>query len=222
MKDKILGILSDELPLIDPDDCKDTVNRIDKLIKESQLDNDFVNIPTMNNYKIIEKQKEIMNFYAKIINDNAGYLHIHGINSSEEEIKKGIKLRSELTSLESQLQQEQEEQGKSIDILESKSFRLSEIDDLEDRYNYKVVKLDDAIKVIEEYTSSTNQPTEEEISAKLDSAKIPTSRERETAYDLIKWAVSKSQHKETLPTDQYGHPLTYANNKVDLPDQKQK
>ena len=43
--------------------------------------------------ELIKTLEEYIEFLAKDISDNAGYLYVHGIQASDEKIKKGEELR---------------------------------------------------------------------------------------------------------------------------------
>jgi hypothetical protein len=52
--------------------------------------------------RALEKAEEIIAFYGEIIDGHAVFLHVHGINESDENIEKGKRLRSELASLKAE------------------------------------------------------------------------------------------------------------------------
>ena len=53
--------------------------------------------------ELVDKVVEISTFYVQILNDNAVFLHLHGINASKEDIEKGKRLRDEFNELRSEV-----------------------------------------------------------------------------------------------------------------------
>ncbi len=56
--------------------------------------------------ELIEAQKKYIEFLGNDIRKNATFLHVHGLTTSEEDIKKGKELRQKIKILESQLEQD--------------------------------------------------------------------------------------------------------------------
>jgi len=52
---------------------------------------------------IIDKQDELLNLYSKCLSSHAVYLAVHGMGDSKEDIKLGLKLRTELAALKDKL-----------------------------------------------------------------------------------------------------------------------
>ena len=58
----------------------------------------------MENKELIETYEEYIALLGKALNDNIAFLHIHGINASSEDIKKGEELRAKIKELKSQVE----------------------------------------------------------------------------------------------------------------------
>ena len=56
--------------------------------------------------QIIRKQDELITFYGKNISDNALFLQLHNMGSSDEDCKKGFDIRKELSNLKKQLEED--------------------------------------------------------------------------------------------------------------------
>jgi len=54
----------------------------------------------MNKDKLIELQKEYIEFLGKYIRDTSAYLHVHGQCCSKEIADEGIRLRAEILKAE--------------------------------------------------------------------------------------------------------------------------
>ena len=70
--------------------------------------------------ELIRKLKESIDFYSKIIGDNAVFLSIHGITASEKDIAKGKRIKEEIAALEKQIEQE----GKTDEDSDKELFHL--------------------------------------------------------------------------------------------------
>jgi hypothetical protein len=65
--------------------------------------------------ELLQKSNEISTFYGKVIDSNAMFLHAHGIKASDEEVKRGHRLRDEFNKLKSEaMSLEQEVFGESV------------------------------------------------------------------------------------------------------------
>jgi hypothetical protein len=60
------------------------------------------------------KLKELVALYSECLSSSAHFLHIHNYNESEENIKKGKRLREKLFIIQSVIPQEEEDKRKTL------------------------------------------------------------------------------------------------------------
>lgn len=54
--------------------------------------------------ELVKLQREYIEFLSKDISDNAGYLHAHGIITSQEKVEEGKTLRLKIKEVEDKIQ----------------------------------------------------------------------------------------------------------------------